>query len=264
METLLDGNIGRLKRRLNLESDQKASFARLLRRMIDPSDPLHSRLFAAARKKLWTPMALSVGLLLLAAALGLRRWVESRLKPKGLFAESTQGRPLDNRPESQSMKILRGVADVFPRYRVVDGRAAPRGRQGYVYASQAFPFATAELTAIMKEDNMYDGTSTYTERSSHFRLYRTTPFSLTNMETLLDGNIGRLKRRLNLESDQKASFARLLRRMIDPSDPLHSRLFAAARKKLWTPMALSVGLLLLAAALGLRRWVIRRKRLSAI
>ncbi|MFQ6604617.1 MAG: spermidine synthase [Fidelibacterota bacterium] len=133
------------------------------------------------------------------------RLVKKHLKPGGIFSESTQGRPYADRPGSQGMKILKGVADVFPHYRVIDGHSKPRGRHGFVMASDAFPFSTHEIVDIMKDEEYYAGTSTYSEGSQHFDFSQTEAFSLLNMETLLSGNQWRMQKRLRLRDRDKRS-----------------------------------------------------------
>ncbi len=131
------------------------------------------------------------------------RLVKQHLRTGGIFSESTQGRPYADRPDSQGMKILKGVADVFPYYRVIDGRSKPRGKHGFVMASDSTIFSTTELVKIMKEEGYYAGTATYSERSDHFDFSRTEAYSLRNMETLLSGNRWRMQKRLKLRSRDK-------------------------------------------------------------
>ncbi len=177
--------------------------------------------------------------------------VKSRLKPEGIFAESTQGRPKSKLFDSQGMKILRGVADVFPHYRVVDGARSPRSPRGYVYASEGFDFSTSRLTDLMKKDGMYPGTSTYWEGSSHYRLHKVTPYSLANMETLLTGNVWRLKGRLGLGESRRNVWPlkKVLRRAFNPKDPLHSRLARAVADRTADPRTISGGVVMLVLSL---------------
>ncbi|MCF8242631.1 MAG: hypothetical protein K9J16_14730 [Melioribacteraceae bacterium] len=125
--------------------------------------------------------------------------VKTRLLPGGIFSESTQGRPKPARPGGTGMKILKAVRDVFPFYRVIDCRSEPRGRRGFVMASENFDFSTAEIVNIMKSDNMYKGTSTYWENSSHFDFSRVTAYSVYDLNGLLVGNYKRFNNRINLD-----------------------------------------------------------------
>lgn len=181
--------------------------------------------------------------------------VQSRLATDGLFAESTQGRPRSTRPNSQGMRILRGVADVFPHYRVVDCREKPRGRRGFVYATDKFPLSTDLLTSIMKTEHKHDGTATYWEGSSHFRLHRTEPFSLTNMETILSGNIWRIESRLRLSrgAGRRGQGHRFFSRLMDPENPDHSRLLLALHKHRMKVLLSALPLLVLSVGLSVRR-----------
>lgn len=130
--------------------------------------------------------------------------VKERLDSRGIFSESTQGRPNSRVPDSQGMKILRGVADTFPRYRLVDVHEAPRKKKsGYVYASKSFPLSSDELDELMKEDGTGEGTEVHPTACSHFKIHRTRPFSLGNMETLFSRNTFRMMDRLGLESSSK-------------------------------------------------------------
>ncbi len=183
--------------------------------------------------------------------------VRTRLGPDGLFAEATQGDPNPRRYDSTPMKIIRGVADVFPRFRVVETeRGVRRGNQGFIYASDELDLETDALTSVMRADEMYEGTSTYWERSPHFVLHRVTPFSLTNMETLLTRNVGRVERRLRMDDDHESPrLGRILRELVDPDNPRHSRLIAAIGRRLRRPSSwgMSLGVLALAILLGVYR-----------
>ncbi|MFQ5561008.1 MAG: spermidine synthase, partial [Nitrospinota bacterium] len=141
--------------------------------------------------------------------------VKKRLKPGGIFSESTQSRPKPYRFNSSAMKILKGIVDVFPHYRVLDAYKKPRGRRGFVYASSSFPFSTEKLNTILKKDGLFRGTALYSPENHHYNFDKVTPFSLTNMETLLTGNMGRFKRRLSLEQrlHSKSFFKKRKRRL---------------------------------------------------
>ncbi len=126
--------------------------------------------------------------------------IRDHLKPGGLFAESTQGRPSPKYPNGQGMKILRGVTDVFPFYQVVDCTGPPRGRHGYVYGAVDSAIDSDIIIDIMIADKMAASTRIYSESNTRFNTSKTIPYSLTNMETLLTGNIWRIEDRLHLES----------------------------------------------------------------
>jgi spermidine synthase len=131
--------------------------------------------------------------------------VKTRLKPEGIFAESTQGRPDTARLQGIGMKILKGVTEVFENYRVIDARESPRGARGYVYASQGTDFQTGDLVTLMKQDDKYEGTSTYAERSPHFAsLAKVDAYSLRHMESLLKENLNRLSNRLDVGDNVSA------------------------------------------------------------
>jgi spermidine synthase len=130
---------------------------------------------------------------------------KARLKPEGIFAESTQGRPDPRRPRGIGMKILKGVTEVFKNYRVIDARESPRGARGYVFASQGTDFQTGGLVTLMKQDNKYEGISIYAEGSARFAsLDRVDAYSLRHMESLLADNLNRLSNRLDVGDNVNA------------------------------------------------------------
>lgn len=165
--------------------------------------------------------------------------VASHLTPHGLFAEATQGRPNPGRHESTPMKIIRGVADVFPRFRIVETERGPRlGDQGYIFATHGFDLTTDGLTEVMRADGMYLGTRTFWERSDHFSIFRAEPFSVNNMETLLPRNLGRVTSRLRIDEDdrdEELGLSEMVNQVFDRTHPLHSRLIVTLKEILSRP-----------------------------
>ncbi len=84
------------------------------------------------------------------------RLVKSKLKPNGIFSESTQSRPIPKYLTSTSMKILKAVSNVFPKYRVIDCKNSIAGKRGFVFASNEFPFSTNKIAEIMMEDKLLE------------------------------------------------------------------------------------------------------------
>ena len=184
--------------------------------------------------------------------------VRSRLEEDGLFSEALQGRPYPNSHDSTPMKIIRGVADVFPVFRVVETRRddGRRGNQGFIYATSDLEITTDGLTAIMRDDNQYDGTSTFWQRSDNFVLHRTNAYSLNNMETLVRGNVGRLKGRLRFDDDEepdRLGLGAFFGKMFDTDDSEHSRLLVTMVRSLAKPVIFgqAIGVALIALLLGL-------------
>lgn len=183
--------------------------------------------------------------------------VRDRLAPNGLFSESTQSAPRPSHSDSTAMRILRGVADVFPHWRAVEGQHYPRARRGYVYATAGSGLRTADLTDLMKADGKYSGTATFWEGTDRYRLHRSEPFSLTNMSSLLASNAGRISRRLGLdgdEQDQEISLGRVLREAADPRQADHSRLLVASLGAAQSPRVWGLLALLVVLAAALSRW----------
>ena len=76
METLLTRNVGRVERRLRIDDDHEGpGLGRILREMVDPDNPEHSRLIAAIGRNLRRPSSwgMSLGVLALAILLGVYR-----------------------------------------------------------------------------------------------------------------------------------------------------------------------------------------------
>jgi len=124
--------------------------------------------------------------------------IREKLSDDGIFAESTQGRPKSNAIQSVPLKILKGIADVYPNYVVVDCRLKPRGQRGFVYASMSQKFDDIKLEQIMQMDGMRIGVFQYFPEDERFNLEDTTPYSLTNMENLLSWNKNLMKSRLGM------------------------------------------------------------------
>ncbi|MEM7235174.1 MAG: hypothetical protein AAF517_23550 [Planctomycetota bacterium] len=133
------------------------------------------------------------------------RIVDSRLRDKGVFSDSTQGRIRRGSFHSSALKILRGVSDVFPSYRIIETYKKPRKRySGYAYASRDFPFSNERLKEDLEPNQMDDGIRIHTERNG-FALQRAVPFSLSNFESLFERNLYRIRGRMK---DRKVSLTR--------------------------------------------------------
>ncbi len=129
--------------------------------------------------------------------------VKSKLKPGGMFSESTQGRPDPGSPDGTSMKILKAVHDVFPNYCIIDCQSAPRGIRGFIIASKNFTISKDEVGDILKKDNKFTGTALYRKEDNHFTFVGVKPYSLYSMESLWEGNIKRIKTRLAFGEKRK-------------------------------------------------------------
>ncbi len=112
--------------------------------------------------------------------------IRENLNEEGIFSESTQSRPVSHLTRSPALKILKGVSLVYPNYAVVVGRKKPRGAHGYVYGSAKLEFSPDELFQQMKEDKMRRGVFIYLPEDDMFNLDDTVPYSLNNMEILLE------------------------------------------------------------------------------
>ena len=128
--------------------------------------------------------------------------VKSKLKPGGIFSESTQGRPDPRFPGSTSMKILKAVDEVFPHYFVIDCKSAPRGKRGFVIAANSSPIASDEIVNILYDDHKLTGTALHRSEENHFSFEGVKPYSLYSMEGLWEGNLKRISRRLNLNENR--------------------------------------------------------------
>ena len=125
--------------------------------------------------------------------------VKSKLKPDGIFSESTQGRPDPRFPSGTAMKILKAVHEVFPNYFVIDCKANPRGKRGFIMAGNKIPFSFDLVAELLKQDSKLAGTSFYGNNDMKINLSAVKPFSLYSMENLWDGNLRRIKNRLSKE-----------------------------------------------------------------
>ena len=123
--------------------------------------------------------------------------VKSKLKPGGIFSESTQGRPDPHFPSSTAMKILKAVHEVFPNYFVIDCKMAPRGKRGFIMASDNnSPIIMKDVFKLLKQDRKLAGTSLYKKNDVDMNLSHVKPLSLYSMENLWNGNLKRIKTRL--------------------------------------------------------------------
>ena len=125
--------------------------------------------------------------------------VKSKLKPDGIFSESTQGRPDPRFPSGTAMKILKAVHEVFPNYFVIDCKSYPRGKRGFIMAGNKIPFSFDLVAELLKQDSKLAGTSFYGNNDMKINLSAVKPFSLYSMENLWDGNLRRIKNRLSKE-----------------------------------------------------------------
>ena len=123
--------------------------------------------------------------------------VKSKLKPGGIFSESTQGRPDPHFPSSTAMRILKAVHEVFPNYFVIDCKMAPRGKRGFIMASDHnAPILFNDIVELLKQDRKLAGTSFYGKNDADMNLSHVKPLSLYSMENLWNGNLKRIKTRL--------------------------------------------------------------------
>lgn len=123
--------------------------------------------------------------------------VKSKLKPGGIFSESTQGRPDPQFHSSTAMKILKAVDEVFPNYLLIDCKSPPRGKRGFIIASgNKMPINISKAVELLKQDRKLAGTSFYGKNDVDMNLSQVKPFSLYSMENLWDGNLKRIKTRL--------------------------------------------------------------------
>lgn len=128
--------------------------------------------------------------------------VKSKLKPEGIFSESTQGRPDPHFPSGTPMKILKAIHEVFPNYFVIDCKSYPRGKRGFVMASEKIPISFAQIVNLLKQDGKLAGTSLYGNKDQKINLSDVKPYSLYSMENLWDGNISRIKNRLRYDKSR--------------------------------------------------------------
>lgn len=128
--------------------------------------------------------------------------VKSKLKPEGIFSESTQGRPNSHFPTGTPMKILKAIHEVFPNYFVIDCKSYPRGKRGFVMATAKVPISFDKIVNLLKLDGKLAGTSLYGNKDGAIDLSKVKPYSLYSMENLWDGNISRIKNRLRYEKSR--------------------------------------------------------------
>jgi len=111
-----------------------------------------------------------------------------------------------------------GMAAVFPYICLVDSRRQLNSRKGFVYGSENSKFSSGLLISIMKEEGMFNGVWLFNQAQRPLGLDRVVPYSLSNMETLLSGNIWRLKAKLGRKKSSNSSTrplwnSRLIRRI---------------------------------------------------
>lgn len=123
-----------------------------------------------------------------------------RLSPEGVFSESTQTKLEHEDPNSMSMRILKGVADVFPHYAVVSGAKKPRGRHGYVYARLHNPMDVENLKAVIGQDGKDNGAEFFVKNSRELNsIAGARPYQIGDMASLITNNVRRISSRLKLE-----------------------------------------------------------------
>jgi len=127
------------------------------------------------------------------------RILKDRLAPGGLFAESTQGRADPDYPESQGMKILAGVVNEYSETLVLNTYGSGHGNHGFVYSSQDDSIDWKRMDSLLIADNMRSGVRLETDWDTKVDWTTIRPFTYSNMETLLSGNIWRLTDRLELD-----------------------------------------------------------------
>jgi spermidine synthase len=131
--------------------------------------------------------------------------VKNKLKPDGIFSESTQGRPDPSLPNGTPMKILKAVHDVFPSYCFIDCKSAPRGKRGFIMASNNLAIPVGEVGKILREDDKLIGTALYGKEDNHFTFAGVKPYSLYSMENLWEENLKRIKTRLTYGEKRRDS-----------------------------------------------------------
>ena len=127
--------------------------------------------------------------------------VKSKLKPGGVFSESTQGRPDPHFSNETPMKILKAVHDVFSNYLVIDCKSYPRGKRGFIMASDKTPILSDNVVSLLQHDEKLAGTLLYNSKDHKFNLAEVKPFSLYSMENLLANNLSRIKNRMFRDHD---------------------------------------------------------------
>lgn len=128
--------------------------------------------------------------------------IKSKLKPGGIFSESTQGRPNPLFPSGTPLKILKAIHEVFPNYFVIDCKSYPRGKRGFVMASEKIPISFNQVVNLLMQDGKLAGASLYGNKDQKINLSDVKPFSLYSMENLWEGNISRIKNRLSYEKNR--------------------------------------------------------------
>ncbi len=133
------------------------------------------------------------------------RLVRSRLKWKGMFAESTQSRPRRNAYNSTAMRILSAVDEVFPYWNIVSTGGKYRGNHGYVYAFRKDMTSSKKIINHLVDDGYRQGSYVYSNYSNRYKLRRVEPFSITNMDSLLTSNKWRISDRLMLDNEKNSA-----------------------------------------------------------
>lgn len=126
--------------------------------------------------------------------------VSTKLRPDGIFSESTQSRALPNQQNSVSMKILNGLHDTFPKYKLIDCSGSPFGMNSFVYSSLEHDVDTTHIAGILLNDDKKTNTKFYDKDDGYYNFLNTVPSSLSNMEFLFEENVKRLNGRLRLHS----------------------------------------------------------------
>ncbi|MCF6268765.1 MAG: fused MFS/spermidine synthase [Melioribacteraceae bacterium] len=160
------------------------------------------------------------------------RLIKTKLGEDGVFSESTQNRPQPKYPNSMAMKIFKSVRNVFPKYLLIDSKNKSIGKHGFLFATTNWDISSNEVVEIMKKDNRYKGTSTYSEKSKYFNFDETIPISLTNMESLLSYNNSRIVNRLKLKKRAVSTAGYSKSKRVSTDD---SNLFRAIAAKIREP-----------------------------
>lgn len=122
--------------------------------------------------------------------------VRSRLAPGGLFAESTQSPPDRQQPDAMSMRILRAASDAFPAWRVVATKPGEAVQHGFVYGAIDGRFDDEALRAALASDGWASRVHLRAPGDGSYELDGVRPFTLTNMDSLLASNHGRIAAQL--------------------------------------------------------------------
>ena len=131
--------------------------------------------------------------------------VREHLLPGGVFSESTQSPPDRSRPDSMAMRILGAAAAAFPDWRSVATRPGEPVSHGFVYGKVPAEGAregardaafTQAVNANLRAMGWAGRVVLRQPGDGFYDLSEVVPFSLTNMDSLLTSNEGRIRLQL--------------------------------------------------------------------